>query len=146
MISSIKRASLAFGLAVIGLGTTATAAEARDRYHDRGDRAALAIGAGVVGLAIGAAIADRGDRHYHNRSYYPHRRYVRVRGYPDYYYYYNNNPNRYYRDRYYSRNYRDWHDRRSYNRWDRGKRRVDRWYGRDRDHYRGRNYRYHRGY
>lgn len=151
MINSIKRVTLAVSLAVIGLGA-ATTAEARDRYGDRGDRAAIAIGAGVIGLAIGAAIADRGDRYYNDRSYYPQRRYVRVRGYPDYYYYYPNNPNRYYRDRYYNRHYRDWHDRRGYNRWERGQQRVDRWYGRDyrRDYrgrdYRGRDYRYRRGY
>jgi len=152
MIGSIKRVTLAVSLAVLGLGAVTTA-EARDRYGDRGDNAAIAIGAGIVGLAIGAAIADRGDRNYYNRSYYPQRRYVRVRGYDDYYYYYPNNPNRYYRDRYYSRNYRDWNERRAYNRWERGQQRVERWYGRDyrrgdyrgRD-YRGRDYRYHRGY
>ena len=147
MIESIKRMTLALTLAATGFAAT-TAAEARDRYHDRGDDVAIAVGAGIVGLAVGAALADRGDRYYYDRAYYPQRRYVRVRGYPDYYYYYDNAPRRYYRDRYYSRYYRDWHDRRNYNRWERGQRRVDRWYGRDYSHrdYRGRAYRYRRGY
>lgn len=151
MIGSIKRATLAVSLAAVGL-MTATTADARDHYRNRGDDAAIAIGAGIIGLAIGAAIADRGDRNYYDQAYYPQRRYVQVRGRPDYYYYYDNAPNRYYRDRYYSRNYRDWNDRRYNNRWDRGQQRADRWYGRDRDrYYRDRRYRdnqygYRRGY
>lgn len=151
MIGSIKRATLAVTLAAAGL-MTATTADARDYYRDRGDNAAIAIGAGIIGLAVGAAIADRGDRYYYDRAYYPQRRYVQVRGRPDYYYYYDNSPNRYYRDRYYSRHYRDWNDRRYNNRWDRGRQRVDRWYGRDRDRYYGdrryrdNRYRQYRGY
>ncbi len=133
MIDSFKRATLAISLAAVGL-ITATTAEARDRYDNRGDDAALAIGAGIIGLAIGAAIADQGDRYYYDRAYYPERRYVRVRGRPDYYYYYDNAPNRYYRDRHYNR-YQTWNGGRNYNRWDRGRQRVDRWGRRDRDGY-----------
>ena len=97
----------------------------------------------LVNLAIGAAIADRGDDRYYDRRFYDNRRYVRVNGHRDYYYYYAGNPNRYYRDRYYSRYYqpyyRERYSRDYGNRWDRGYNRVDRYYGRD--HYRGDRYR-----
>lgn len=143
MMGHLKKLGLGAGLAAMTLAMSAPA-EARDRWRDdRGDNAAIAIGAGLVGLAIGAALADRDDDRYYDRRHYPSRRYVRVRGYPDYYYYYDGYPNRYYRDRYYSRYYqpyyRDHYDRRYRNRWDRGYNRVERWYGRDRDrrdHYR----------
>lgn len=110
MIKTFKRATAALVLAATTL-SVATTAEARDRYYrgHGGDDAAIAIGAGIVGLAIGAMIADRGDRHYYDRAYYPKRRYVRVRGYPDYYYYYDGYPNRYYRDRYYTRYYQPYY-------------------------------------
>jgi len=152
MLDRIKKLGLATACIAVGL-TAATTAEARDRYRDRDDTVAIAIGAGLVGLAIGAMIADRDDRRYYDRAYYPHRRYVRVRGYPGYYYYYDGYPNRYYRDRYYDRYYgryyrdyrpnrsyrRDYYERRHYNRWDQGRRKVDRWYGRG-DRYEGRNH------
>lgn len=144
MIGKLKQLGLAVGLAAMALGS-AGSAEARDRWDRRGggDDAAIAIGAGIVGLAIGAAIADRGDDRYYDRRFYDNRRYVRVNGHRDYYYYYAGNPNRYYRDRYYSRYYqpyyRDRYSRNYGNRWDRGYSRVDRYYGRD--HYRGDRYR-----
>ncbi len=149
MIGKLKQLGLAVGLAAMALGS-AGSAEARDRWDRRGggDDAAIAIGAGIVGLAIGAAIADRGDDRYYDRRFYDNRRYVRVNGHRDYYYYYAGNPNRYYRDRYYSRYYqpyyRDRYSRNYGNRWDRGYNRVDRYYGRDRyrgDRYRGDRYR-----
>ncbi|MCB2048875.1 MAG: hypothetical protein KDE32_11705 [Novosphingobium sp.] len=135
--TKFRRAILAVALATVGLAG-ATTAQARDGYRDRGDDAAIAIGAGIVGLAIGALLADRDDRYYRDSRWYSQRRYVRVRGYPDYYYYYPNNPRRYYRDRYYDRNYGAYYSGRSYYRnYDR------RW----RDDYRGRDYRYRdRGY
>ena len=121
---------LGLGAALIASTFAAVSpAEARDRYYRRGggDDAAIAIGAGVIGLAIGAAIADRGDDRYYDRGYYDRRRYVTVRGRPDYYYYYEGSPNRYYRDRYYSRYYQPYY--------------RERWSGRDgyrggRDYYR----------
>jgi len=148
MINSLKRATLALSLVAAGF-MTATTAEARDRYDNRGNDAAIAIGAGIIDLAIGSAIADRDDRYYYDRAYYPQRRYVRVRGRPDYYYYYDNAPKRYYRDRNYNRDYQGWYGGRNYNRWDRGQQRVNRWYGRDRDRYnrdRRNDYYYRRGY
>lgn len=126
----------------IGFGQAAQAQDGWDRGG--GDDAAIAIGAGILGLAVGAAIADRGDDRYYDRRYYNNRRYVTVRGRPDYYYYYDNAPRRYYRDRYYGRPivYGSRWDRGRYgNRWDRGYDRG-RW---DRGGYRG--YRgYDRGY
>jgi len=150
MLNSFKRLGLTAMIAA-GMLMGATSAEARDRYRDRdgGDDAAIAIGAGIVGLAIGAMLADRDDDRYYDRGYYPSRRYVRVRGYPDYYYYYDGYPNRYYRDRYYDRHYRTWY-RDSYrngyrnrydNRWDRGYNRIDRMYDRNRSRYDDRRYR-----
>ena len=118
-----------------GWQTAPTQAEARDRWRDGDNDAAIAIGAGIVGLAIGAMIADRDDDRYYDSRYYNNRRYVRVRGYPDYYYYYDGYPNRYYRDRYYDRDYRGYYnDRRYYggnNRWQRGYDRGNRMYNRD---------------
>jgi hypothetical protein len=133
MFKSLKTLGLAAGLAAMVAGT-ATTAEARDRWRDRGGNdAAIAIGAGIVGLAIGAAIADRDDRRYYDRRYYDRRRYVDVRGHPGHYYYYEGYPNRYYRDRYYSRYYAPYYrDRYRGNRWDRGYGRVDRMYRGDR--------------
>lgn len=90
---------------------------AQARHGDGGDDAAIAIGAGIIGLAIGAAIADRNDDRYYDRRYYPSRRYVTVRGRPDYYYYYDGAPNRYYRDRYYQRYYQPYYRER----WNRGR-------------------------
>lgn len=148
---SLRRAVLATALAAFGLAS-ATTAQARDRYRDGGDDAVIAIGAGLVGLAIGAALADRDDRRYHDRGWYPQRRYVRVSGYDDYYYYYPNNPRRYYRDRYYHRDYRNWHGNRRYDRWERRSRYRDHdaYYGRgyrgDGYGYRGSDYGYRRGY
>ena len=163
MIHAFKRAALAVALTATSLSVVTTA-EARDRYHDRGNDAAIAIGAGIVGLAVGALIADRDDRNYYDRSYYPSRRYVTVRNRPGYYYYYDGYPNRYYRDRYYSRYYapyyreryaRSYSDRRYYDRYNNGYRQYDRYYGQrnydrngyryDRhDRYRDRDYRYRR--
>jgi len=138
MLTRLKRYGLAAALAA-GTFTAATSAEARDRgrHHGDGDEAAAIIGAGIVGLAIGAMIADRDDDYYYDRSYYRHRRYVSVSGYPGYYYYYDGYPNRYYRDRYYGRYYGRYYS----NRWDRGYDRVDRWYGRGRGDYDRRYYR-----
>jgi hypothetical protein len=130
MFKTLKTLGLTAGLFAMVAGT-ATTAEARDRWRDRGGNdAAIAIGAGIVGLAIGAAIADRGDRRYYDRRYYDRRRYVNVRGYPGNYYYYEGNPNRYYRDRYFSRYYAPYYRDRYSNRWDRGYGRVDRYYDR----------------
>jgi hypothetical protein len=117
-------------LAVAGFAAAGTA-QARERYRDGDDDAVIAIGAGIVGLAIGAALADRDDRNYYDRGWHSNRRYVRVRGYDDYYYYYPNNPRRYYRDRYYDRHYRNWQGRYGYDRWDRRRDRYDRWERRD---------------
>lgn len=140
MLTKLKKLGLAAGLAAMVAGT-ATTADARGRWRDRGGNdAAIAIGAGIVGLAIGAAIADRGDRRYYDRRYYDRRRYVNVRGYPGYYYYYDNAPNRYYRDRYYSRYYQPYYRERYRNRWDRGYDRGNRYYRGDRDYRRDRYY------
>lgn len=151
LLKSVQK-KLAIGAALAAsVLMTASPAQARDRYYDRGDNtAAIAIGAGVIGLALGAALADRDDGYYYDRGRWGSRRYVRVRDRPDYYYYYDNAPNRYYRDRYYDRHYSQWNrpgwrgsDRRDWNRsrnwrddrrWDR---RRDRWDGR-RDRWEGR--------
>lgn len=128
MFHHLKKLGLAAGLASMSL-LTAQPAQARDR----GDNdAAIAIGAGIIGLAIGAAIADRGDDRYYDRRYYPSRRYVTVRGRPGYYYYYQGNPNRYYRDRYYTRYYQPYYRER----YSRGRYRND--YRYDRRDYRRR--------
>jgi hypothetical protein len=141
MLKKLKRYGLAAAL-LAGSFAVATTAEARNR-HRGNDTAAIAIGAGIVGLAVGALIADRDDGYYYDRDYYPHRRYVRVTGYPGYYYYYDGYPNRYYRDRYYGqyygRRYSNRSDRGYYgNRWNRGYDRSYRGYSRgSRDGYRG---------
>lgn len=144
MFDKLKRYGVAAALVA---GTFAVTTSAEARHGDGGEKAAIAIGAGIVGLAIGAMIADRDDRYYYDRSYYGHRRYVRVHGYPDYYYYYDGYPNRYYRDRYYSRYYgrhygNRWDRGYRYNRWNRG---YDRYDGRYRgDRWDRRHDRYHR--
>jgi hypothetical protein len=144
MKTILKTLGVAAALAASTLGMTQTA-QAQGRW-DRGggNDAAIAIGAGILGLAVGAAIADRNDGRYYDRRFYNNRRYVTVRGRPDYYYYYDNAPGRYYRDRYYGRPdfYRN--DNRGWGRNDRWDRRRDRW---DRRDYRGdrRDYRSDRG-
>ena len=133
MKTIMKTLGMAAALAATSLAFTQSA-EARDRWDRRGggDDAAIAIGAGVIGLALGAAIADRGDDRYYDRGYYNSRRYVTVRGRPDYYYYYEGAPRRYYRDRYYGRP--NFYGGSFGNRWDRGygNGRWDRGYNRDR--------------
>jgi len=105
MKTVLKKLGLGAALAASALVASAPA-EARDRYYGHRDNdAAVAIGAGILGLAVGAAIADSNDDRYYDRGYYGERRYVTVRGRPDYYYYYEGRPNRYYRDRYYDRYY-----------------------------------------
>lgn len=125
MFAKLKSAALASALAA-GL-LAAPAAQARDRWHDRGDDdAALAIGAGIIGLAIGAAIASDNDddRYYRDRRYYDGRYYDR--GYPrSYYYRYDGYPR-----------YRDWRrdDRRYWRerrKWERDWRRHERRYYRN---------------
>ncbi|MCK9542412.1 MAG: hypothetical protein M0R03_10345 [Novosphingobium sp.] len=119
MLKYARRAVLGVVLAASALAV-ANPVQARDGYRrDGGNDAAIAIGAGIVGLAIGAMIADRDDDRYYDRRYYRDRRYVSVRGYPDYYYYYPGNPNRYYRDRYYTQHYQPYYrSYRSNGRWD----------------------------
>jgi hypothetical protein len=136
MKTLFKKLTIGAALAASALVASAPA-EAQRYYRDRDNTAAVAIGAGVIGLALGAAIADRDDRYYGDRGYWGSRRYVTVRGRPDYYYYYDGYPNRYYRDRYYTRDYARWHR----DRWYGGR---DRWYGgwdRGRDWDRGRGWR-----
>lgn len=141
MKTFLKTMGVAAALAASALGLTQTA-QAQGRWDRGGDDAAIAIGAGILGLAVGAALADRDDGRYYDRRFYNNRRYVTVRGRPDYYYYYDNAPRRYYRDRYYAprgyyRNDRGWG---RYDRWDR---RADRW---DRRDYRGDRGRWDRRY
>jgi hypothetical protein len=123
--------------AIIFLGTYLVLAVGRLPGFRVDRTGAAIIGAGIVGLAIGALIADRDDDYYYDRSYYRHRRYVSLDGYPGYYYYYDGYPNRYYRDRYYDRYYGRYYS----NRWDRGYNRIDRWYGREHGYRDRRDYR-----
>lgn len=101
----MKKAFRLLGLAGGVAASLAIANPAMAQGYDRGDgdTAAIAVGAGIIGLALGAALADRDDNDYYDRRYYQTRRYVTVRGRPDYYYYYPGRPNRYYHDRYYGR-------------------------------------------
>lgn len=128
---------LTIGAALAASTLVASAPAEAQRYRDRDDTAAVAIGAGVIGLALGAALADRDDRYYGDRGYWGSRRYVTVRGRPDYYYYYDGYPIRYYRDRYYGRDYSRW----SRDRWDRGRDRWSRGWDRGRNWDRGRGWR-----
>lgn len=139
MKTFLKTMGVAAALAASTLGMT-QAAQAQGRWDRGGDDAAIAIGAGILGLAVGAALADRDDGYYYDRRYYNSRRYVTVRGRPDYYYYYDGAPRRYYRDRYYGRPIIYGNDYRGWGRNDR-RYRDDRWDGRgdrwDRRGYRG---------
>lgn len=123
MLRKLQSLGLAAVLAASAISVP-SAAEARDRYHDRDDDAAIAIGAGLIGLAIGAAIVSDNDDRYYYRSrqydrvypepyYYPDR--YSYRDYPNRnYYYYDRYPRRYYRD--YRRNYSYRNDNRRYER------------------------------
>lgn len=113
MIRFWKKLGMAGALATAAMAMGG-AAQARDSWNGGGnDDAIIAIGAGLVGLAIGAALADRDDDRYYDRRYYDSRRYVTVRDRPGYYYYYEGNPNRYYRDRYYTRYYQPYYRQRN---------------------------------